>query len=576
VSDRVEIMCDGEQYVVEASEGETLLSVLREQLGVVSVKDGCAPQGQCGCCTVLIDGEPRVACVTPATRADGRSVTTVGGLEPVVRDALVDAFVACGGSQCGFCTPGIIVRVAALVARERTAPVDIDRALAAHLCRCTGWQPIVESIERAVESLNGSASPARVRDTRAAARRAELEGGGAQRVDRDVPFGAAGFADDGAPRDALVAIPRPPGSTADAVEAVGVEWVVAESLEEARRIAGKVQGRRTTRVDGPPLAPPAAPPGGVALATGWVEPAYLEPDASWCAPGGEPASPLANGGAFGGKRASLAPDAARALAASTGRAVRVVFSREDTVRLGPKRPPIAATARYTDEGVDIDGRVVRADAPAIGVLSAYSIGIGSGWLLVDVPGPPVSADVRAYGLAEQTVLVEGALAEAGVDRTEIVSDRARPVLLDCAVRERSGACAGARVHIGSDGLLAGVEVRVAAGDPLDEVVLHSYALGAVHMALGWVLSEGLAVDRASGEVLGLTIRSFGIIRARDLPPVTITVVDDPGPPLARASDAVFAAVAAAAWNAITLAEGVRPTAFPATATRAARSLRRAL
>ena len=576
MSDRVEIMCDGEQYVVEASEGETLLNVLREQLGVVSVKDGCAPQGQCGCCTVLIDGEPRVACVTPATRADGKHITTIGGLEPAVRDSLVDAFVACGGSQCGFCTPGIIVRVAALVARDRTGRVDIDRALAAHLCRCTGWQPIVESIERAVAPAIVPAPAARVRDTRAAARRAELEGGVAQRVDRDVPFGAAGFADDAAPRDALVAIPRPPGSTADAVEAVGLEWVVAETLDEARRIAGKVQGRRTTRDDGPPLAPPVAPPGGVALATGWVEPAYLEPDASWCEPGGEPASPLANGGAFGGKRASLAPEAARALETSTGRAVRVVYSREDTVRLGPKRPPIAATAVYEDGSVEIAGRVVRGDAPAVDVVSAYSIGIGSGWLRVDAPGPAVSSDVRAFGLAEQSVLVEGALAEAGVDRASIVSDRARPVLLDCAVQERSGACAGARVHIGSDGLLASVAVRVAAGDPLDEVVLRSYALGAVHMALGWVLAEGLAVDRESGEVLGLTIRSFGIIRARDLPPVTITVVDDPGPPLARASDAVFAAVAAAAWNAITVAEGVRPTVFPATATRAARSLRRAL
>jgi CO/xanthine dehydrogenase Mo-binding subunit len=188
----------------------------------------------------------------------------------------------------------------------------------------------------------------------------------------------------------------------------------------------------------------------------------------------------------------------------------------------------------------------------------------------------VSTDLRAFGLAEQALLVEGALTEAGVDRAAIVSDGAGRVLLDCAVKARSGACAGARVHIDSDGLLAGVDVRIAAGDPLDEVVLHSYSLGAVHMALGWMLSEGLAVDRETGEVLGLTIRSFGIIRARDLPPVTVTVVDEPGPPLARASDAVFAAVAAATWNAITVAEGVRPTVFPATATRAAKSLRRAL
>jgi CO/xanthine dehydrogenase Mo-binding subunit len=77
-------------------------------------------------------------------------------------------------------------------------------------------------------------------------------------------------------------------------------------------------------------------------------------------------------------------------------------------------------------------------------------------------------------------------------------------------------------------------------------------------------------------VLDLPIRSFGIIRARDLPPVTVTVVDDPGPPLARASEAVFAAVAAAAWNALAAAEGTRPPMIPARDTRAARSLRRAL
>jgi CO/xanthine dehydrogenase Mo-binding subunit len=117
-------------------------------------------------------------------------------------------------------------------------------------------------------------------------------------------------------------------------------------------------------------------------------------------------------------------------------------------------------------------------------------------------------------------------------------------------------------------------VRVAAGDPLDEVVLRSYCVGAAHMALGWVLTEGLAVDDATGEVHDLTIRSFGIIRAKDTPPIEVTVVDDPGAPRPRASDAVFAAVAAAAWNAVTVAEGARPERFPATETRASRRLRR--
>src|SRR3954467_10424034 len=108
----VAFMLNGDAVVVDTDveRGETLLSVLRERLGVLSAKDGCAPQGQCGCCTVLVDGDPRVACVTPIARVSGRSVTTVEGLAPSDRERLADAFGASGGSQCGFCTPGIIMR----------------------------------------------------------------------------------------------------------------------------------------------------------------------------------------------------------------------------------------------------------------------------------------------------------------------------------------------------------------------------------------------------------------------------------------------------------------------------------
>src|SRR5690606_13813036 len=111
------------------------------------VKDGCSPQGQCGCCTVLVDGAPRVACVTPARRARGRAVTTLEGLPSEVSSAWAEAFTACGASQCGFCTPGIIVRLEGLRAKG-VAPDDepaVERALAAHLCRCTGWRTIVDA-----------------------------------------------------------------------------------------------------------------------------------------------------------------------------------------------------------------------------------------------------------------------------------------------------------------------------------------------------------------------------------------------------------------------------------------------
>ena len=476
-----------------------MLNVLRERLGFVSVKDGCAPQGQCGCCTVLVDGEPRVACVTPATRVAGRSVTTLEGIDA---SAVSDSFVAAGGSQCGFCTPGIIMRFAGARAR------DVDRGLAAHLCRCTGWWTVRDA-------LAGCSSGARS----GAAERARLEGGVPQLVGVDVPLGGAPFADDTAPRDALVAVPLPPGSAAEFVEAAGARWVLGESVLDARTRAGKVQGRRTTVGVRPPLRIDAS--GDVALATSWVEPAYLEPDASWCAPGGEPASPLGNGGAFGGKERSLAPEAARALADQLGRTVRVVYSREDVVRMGPKRPPIAAVARARGDAVEIEGVIARGGAPRVW---PARVDVTAQWTEVDVLGPPVGPELRAAGLAEQAMLVAGALGR-NVD-----------------VLTPSGARASATYEDGR------VRVRVAAGDPLDEVVLRSYAIGAAHMALGFVLSEGLAVDD-DGNVQDLTIRSFGVLSAAETPPIDVEIVADDAPARARATDAVFGAVAAATWLA---------------------------
>ncbi len=575
MADRITFVCDGRAVDVDVEPGESLLLVLRERLGIVSVKDGCAPQGQCGCCTVLIDGQPRVACVTPAARVDGRAITTVDGLDGTTRDALVDAFVATGASQCGFCTPGIVVRCSALLAKGTTDRAAVDRALAAHLCRCTGWQTIDEAVAVAAGVARATAT---TREAEAATRRSTIEGRASQRVDPDVPLGRGGFADDTATRDALVAVPLPPGSTADAVDAAGLQWVVADTLHEARVRAQKVQGRRTTADDRPPLPLPEPWRGGVRLATSWVEPAYLEPDASWCEPGGDPATPLANGGAFGGKQSSVAPAAARELARRFGRPVRVLLSREDVVRLGPKRPPISARARVVEGRVEVDGAMVKGaavDAPRLTTSpSPYRLVFDARWSEVAVPGPPVSGDLRAVATAEHAVLLAGALAEAGVDPAAVVEDeRAARVLLENIVGSTDGALAGARVEIDPETYsIERVAVRIAAGDVLDPVTLRSYAIGATHMALGWVLSEGIAVD-ADGDVHDLTIRSFGILRARDMPRVDVELVDDAGPPR-PAADAVFAAVAAAAWNAITVVEGTRPEVFPARATRVARQLRR--
>ena len=560
-SDRVAFTCDGVPVDVAPVPGASLLDVLRDDLEVRSVKDGCAPQGQCGCCTVLVDGEPRVACVTPVARVAGRSVTTLDGLDPGERERLADAFAATGGSQCGFCTPGIIVRAAAATARGRDVTATADRVLAAHLCRCTGWVTIREAFDAASGDAPAGATRPRCG---LAARRARRRRAAARRP----PGAARGRRVRRRHRTARRARRRPaaaPLGGAARTKRPGCAGSSAESLVEARTAAGKVQGRRTTVSPAPPLAAPAAPDGGVAVATGWVEPAYLEPDASWCEPGGEPASPLANGGAFGGKLDSLAPSAARELADRLDRAVRVVYSREDVVRLGPKRPPIAATAVLRDGRVVIDGVVVGAVAPPGDAPCVYDLGIDESWSTTTVPGPPTSPRLRAWPLAERTLLVEGALDAAAADRAGLLrDDRAAAVLLDaCAVEPGSGAVAGARVDVdAASGEATAVQVRVAAGDPLDEVTLRSYCVGAAHMALGWVLSEGLTVDPETGDVLDLTIRSFGILRAQDMPSVDVTIVDDPGAPRAAASDAVFAAVAAATWNAVAAATGERPTRFP--------------
>ena len=113
----------------------------------------------------------------------------------------------------------------------------------------------------------------------------------------------------------------------------------------------------------------------------------------------------------------------------------------------------------------------------------------------------------------------------------------------------SGATARAQVEV--DGpRVTRVAVELAAGDPLDEVVLRSYAIGAAHMALGWVLREGLAVDPATGEIHDLTIRSFGVLRSSDTPPIDVAIVADDAAPRERSTDAVFAAVAASTWLAL--------------------------
>jgi xanthine dehydrogenase molybdenum-binding subunit len=126
-----------------------LLSALREELGVTSPKDGCSPSGQCGCCTVLIDGKASASCLISLEKAAGRSVTTLEGFDPVERERFAAAFAATGALQCGFCTPGIVVRLKALLDKKGPGLTreEAARHLGAHLCRCTGYTKILDAVE---------------------------------------------------------------------------------------------------------------------------------------------------------------------------------------------------------------------------------------------------------------------------------------------------------------------------------------------------------------------------------------------------------------------------------------------
>ncbi len=126
-----------------------LLSALREELNITSPKDGCSPSGQCGCCTVLIDGKAVVSCQTSLEKVAGKSVTTLEGVDTAERAKFSSAFAACGGLQCGFCIPGIVVRAKAQIDKKGAAlkREDMARHLGAHLCRCTGYAKILEAIE---------------------------------------------------------------------------------------------------------------------------------------------------------------------------------------------------------------------------------------------------------------------------------------------------------------------------------------------------------------------------------------------------------------------------------------------
>ena len=150
-----EFVCNGS--TVRVGEHPHLLAALREELGLIAAKDGCSPSGQCGCCTVLLNGKARVACQIPLSKAEGAQIVTPEGLTAEERHRYAAAFGAAGAVQCGFCTPGIVMRAKALIDKYGAGLTrdQASRHLGAHLCRCTGYLKILDAVDMLATGADG-------------------------------------------------------------------------------------------------------------------------------------------------------------------------------------------------------------------------------------------------------------------------------------------------------------------------------------------------------------------------------------------------------------------------------------
>ena len=182
---------NGHEITIKVKPGRTLLDVLRQDLNLTGTKQACDNEGECGACTVLVDGQAIRSCLTPVEKVAGRRVVTIEGLgagdhlHPVQQ-----AFIDCGAVQCGFCTPGMILSAVALLAREpKPSREQIAGAMEGNLCRCTGYSRIFEAIEAAAAVMRGESVPKR--------QEGQIIGGSQTRVDaKDKVTGAALYAED--------------------------------------------------------------------------------------------------------------------------------------------------------------------------------------------------------------------------------------------------------------------------------------------------------------------------------------------------------------------------------------------
>lgn len=363
---------------IEVDPRLSTLDLLREHLGISSLKAGCAPQGLCGCCLVLINGQPRLSCTLPNKSLAGKEVQTQEGLPEEKRNLLASCFAACSATACGYCTPGILTHATALLTNKpELSEEDLKKSLNLHLCRCTGYSSIVDAIQRAGAVLRGQAEAPQLPE-------AAL----------DAPRGEKIFVDDlvvpGMLAGALAFAPAGQGkirrldSAATRAE-VGVlavvelrregdllEWpgepvvaVAAVDSQTAQKAAAKVVVEmepltsqepilrlRARRVEGEEV--PLLHRATVHLRLPFTDPVFLEPEAA-LADGGRLFSAaddlfsafsgrslqlrqLPSGGSYGGRIAGVIEEAALRLSAATGKPVKVACSLEEGMRLHLRRP----------------------------------------------------------------------------------------------------------------------------------------------------------------------------------------------------------------------------------------------
>ncbi len=471
MTSRIELNLNGTDRAIEIENGASLLEFLRDGCGLISPKDGCSPQGQCGCCTVIVDGRAVVACAVPAVNAAGKSVTTLEGFSEFERETFADSFIAAGGLQCGFCTPGIVARAKHLIDNTPDPDDDqINRILSMHHCRCTGYVKIVDSIKLAAKALRGEAVPELNRGGRVGTNTPRYQA-------RELALGDRPFIDDMAFPDMLHGAvllsehPRALVRTIDiskAKEIAGViaivtaadtpgersqgliykDWPIFVAEGEETRYVGDVIAavaaidRRAARkaaaailvdyevrepITNPeealkPDAPKLHKKGNLlsrseinrgdveealrdsahvvshTFQTQFIEHMYLEPEACIAVPEGDGlrvytqgqgvfddrrqiasflglpeeniyVELVTNGGAFGGKEDMSIQAQTALLARVAGRPVKLTLSREESLRLHPKRHPIKMT--YT-VGCDLEGRLTVVKAFMVGDKGAYA------------------------------------------------------------------------------------------------------------------------------------------------------------------------------------------------------------